>query len=151
MSSEFGALAWVLGVAVILGTAARWLKLPAILGFIVAGMVVGEVGRMEFLGKVGVTLLLFLVGLELPISDLKKLGRTVLLTGLGQVIVTAAMGFGLARFLGFLTMEAVYIGVALTFSSTIVIVKLLSEKGDLNSLHGRIAVGSLLVQDFVTK
>jgi len=149
MPSEFGVMALVLGVSVFFGIAAKILKLPAILGFIVAGMVLGGVGRMEFLGKLGVTLLLFLVGLELPIADLKKFGKTALLTGLGQVTVTTWVGFGLARFLGFSTMEAVYIGVALTFSSTIVIVKLLSEKGDLNSLHGRIAVGSLLVQDFV--
>ena len=68
---------------------------------------------------------------------------------MGQIIITSVIGYILARFLGFGSFEAIYLGIALTFSSTIVIVRLLSEKGELQSLHGKLAVGSLLVQDFV--
>lgn len=154
----FGELALILGLAAVLGLAARALRQPVILGYILAGVLVsafGLTGRpdvadlINLMGRLGVTFLLFLVGMELPLDDLKKLGKTALLTGMGQIIITSVIGYILARFLGFGSFEAIYLGIALTFSSTIVIVRLLSEKGELQSLHGKLAVGSLLVQDFV--
>ena len=154
----FGELALILGLAAVLGLSARALRQPVILGYILAGVLVsafGLAGRpdaadlINLMGRLGVTFLLFLVGMELPLDDLKKLGKTALLTGMGQIIITSVIGYSLARGLGFGSFEAVYLGIALTFSSTIVIVRLLSEKGELQSLHGKLAVGSLLVQDFV--
>ena len=146
-------LAVVVGAAAVGGVLARMLRLPALVGYLGAGMAlnmagVGSGGLWSELGKVGVTFLLFLVGLELPINDLRKYGKTALLTGSAQIGITSIIGFGLARWLGFGFTEAVYLGVALTFSSTIVVVNVLSAKKELDSLHGRIAVGSLLVQDF---
>lgn len=154
MEGVFGSLAVVLVLAAGGGILARLVKLPVVLGYILAGVIIGEWNSearivVAGLGQVGVTFLLFLVGLELPIWELKKMGRVAVVTGLGQVGVTSVLGFFLARFLGFGVGEAVILGVALTFSSTIIVVKILSEKGDLRSLHGKIAVGSLLVQDFV--
>lgn len=147
------AIAGVMGVAAVGGVAAKLLRQPVILGYIVAGMALAAVGRnleiVSAMGQVGVTLLLFLVGLELPLSDLKKTGRTSIITGLGQVVVTSVLGYFLARALGFGVVAAVYLGVALTFGSTVMAVKLLSEKRDLQSLYGKIATGYLLVQDFV--
>lgn len=147
------AIAGVMGVAAVGGVAAKLLRQPVILGYIVAGMALAAVGRnleiVSAMGQVGVTLLLFLVGLELPLSDLKKTGRTSIITGLGQVVVTSMLGYFLARALGFGVVPAVYLGVALTFGSTVMAVKLLSEKRDLQSLYGKIATGYLLVQDFV--
>ncbi|MEK7091355.1 MAG: cation:proton antiporter [Patescibacteria group bacterium] len=147
------ALAGVMGVAGIGGVAAKLLRQPVILGYIVAGMVLAAVGKnldvVSAMGQVGVTLLLFLIGLELPLADLKKTGRTSVITGLGQVIITSTAGYFLARVLGFGAAPAVYLGVALTFGSTVMAVKLLSEKRDLQSLYGKIATGYLLVQDFV--
>jgi predicted Kef-type K+ transport protein len=70
-----------------------------------------------------------------------------LATGLGQVIFTSLIGFGIALALNIPMLSAAYVAVALTFSSTIIIVKLLSDKKEIDSLHGRIAVGFLLVQD----
>ena len=146
----FGELAKVVGVAAGLGIVARIVGQPAILGYVAAGAILGEMGgTMELLGRLGVTLLLFLVGLELPVGELKKMGRTALVSGIGQIVFTAVVGYGLARWLGLANMESWFLAVALAFSSTIVIVKLLSEKKDLQSLYGRIAVGFLLVQDFV--
>src|SRR5690606_31513178 len=78
-----------------------------------------------------------------------SIGKVAIVTGLGQIIFTSLIGYFLAILLGFSTMPAVYIAVALTFSSTIIMVKLLSEKKDLGSLYGKIAIGFLLVQDFV--
>ena len=142
-----------MGVAGIGGVAAKLLRQPVILGYIVAGMVLAAVGKnldvVSAMGQVGVTLLLFLIGLELPLADLKKTGRTSVITGLGQVIITSTAGYFLARVLGFGAAPAVYLGVALTFGSTVMAVKLLSEKRDLQSLYGKIATGYLLVQDFV--
>ncbi|KKU29022.1 MAG: Transporter, CPA2 family [Candidatus Amesbacteria bacterium GW2011_GWA2_47_11b] len=147
------ALAGVMGLAGIAGVVAKLLRQPVILGYILAGMVLAGIGKnldiISAMGQVGVTLLLFLVGLEMPLADLKKTGRTSVITGLGQIVITSTMGYFLARLLGFGAVPAVYLGVALTFGSTVMVVKLLSEKRDLQSLYGKIATGYLLVQDFV--
>lgn len=150
-------LAVVVGAAAGLGIVARILGQPALLGYVAAGTILAGIGRwgvemggtIEQLGKLGVTLLLFLVGLELPVDELKKMGKVALVSGIGQIVFTTAVGYGLARWLGLAKMESWFLAVALAFSSTIVIVKLLTEKKDLQSLYGRIAVGFLLVQDFV--
>ena len=147
------ALAGVVGLAGIAGGAAKLLRQPVILGYILAGIVLAAVGKnldmVAAMGQVGVTLLLFLVGLELPLAELKKTGRTSVITGLAQIVITSTVGYFLARILGFGAVPAVYLGVALTFGSTVMVVKLLSEKRDLQSLYGKIATGYLLVQDFV--
>jgi Kef-type K+ transport system membrane component KefB/voltage-gated potassium channel Kch len=87
--------------------------------------------------------------LELRLSELKSVGKVALLTGAGQVTFTSFIGFIICLLLGFSTTTAIYVGIALTFSSTIIIVKLLGDKKDLKSLYGKIAVGMMLVQDFV--
>ena len=154
---EFWVMAAIMGLAAIGGIAARVLKQPVILGYIVAGMAIAIWGGdwphsaqlLEVLGQVGVTLLLFLVGMELPISELKKMGKVALLTGLSQVVISSGLGFFLGRLLGFPAQTAIYLGLGLSFGSTILLVKLLSERGDLQSLPGKIAIGYLLVQDFI--
>lgn len=154
----FAQLAFILGMAAMGGVFARLLRQPPMVGYILAGIGLSLSGRemfssiegmVELMGKLGVTLLLFLAGLELPLSEMKRLGKVALVTGIGQIIVTSILGFGLANILGFGIQTSLYIGVGLTFGSTIMVVKLLSEKGDLQSLPGKIAVGYLLVQDFV--
>lgn len=144
-------------LAALFGFAAYLLRQPPIIGFILAGLAVGyfisptfggtEV--IEGLAPIGVALLLFLVGLELNFKDLRNVGLPALLTGLGQIGFTFTIGYFIATALNFTPLAAIYISTALTFSSTIIVVKLLSEKQDLNSLYGRIVVGFLLIQDFV--
>ena len=80
------------------------------------------------MSRIGITLLLFLVGIEMNVTGLKNIGKAAVIVGLGQVAFTAVIGFLLAQFLGFSVIASVYIAVALTFSSTIIVVKLLSEK-----------------------
>lgn len=147
------ALAGVMGLAGVFGVIAKLLRQPVILGYILAGVVLAAVGKnldmVAAMGQIGVTLLLFLVGLELPLAELKKTGRTSVVTGFAQIVITSTLGYFLARILGFAPAPAVYLGVALTFGSTVMVVKLLSEKRDLQSLYGKIAIGYLLVQDFV--
>lgn len=148
-------------VAVILAAAIGILfhlfKQPSIVGFIVAGLIVGSLGYLatediqivQGLASIGVTLLLFIVGLEMNVRELKYIGRAAFFIGLGQVISTFALGFWVCHLLGFSTTVSFYTSIALTFSSTIVVVKLLSEKKDLRSLYGRIVLGALLTQDLI--
>lgn len=134
----------------------RQLRMPSIVAYLIAGVLLGPVTGVVHFGeadqlipKVGIVLLLFLVGLELSFDKLKDVGRVAVVAGLGQVGFTALGGFALCHLLGFNFMEALFLAVALTFSSTVVVVKLLQEQDELDSLYGRIAVGIFLVQDIV--
>lgn len=152
---EFSQIAVLLVVAGIFGIVARFFKQPLLIGYLLAGLflgitgAVGDTHAVSSLGQIGVTLLLFLLGLEMNLAELPSIGKVALMTGIGQIAFTSTIGFFLARLLGFPSLPAIYIAIALTFSSTIIMVKLLSEKKDLSSLYGKIAVGFLLVQDFV--
>jgi Kef-type K+ transport system membrane component KefB/Trk K+ transport system NAD-binding subunit len=131
------------------------LRQPLIVSFIGVGILVGPAGlalvtrheQIELLASIGIAMLLFVVGLKLDVHLIRTVGPVALATGLGQVVFTSLIGFGLIRALGYPPLPAGYIAVALTFSSTIIIVKLLSDKRELDALHGRIAVGFLIVQD----
>jgi len=154
---QFLILAAVLGIAGVAGLLAIRLRQPLITAFIAVGILVGPVGLnwvqpgddVALLAEVGIAILLFLVGLKLDLRLIRVSGPVALATGLGQVMFTSLGGFGLAVLLGFDTVTALYIAVALTFSSTIIIVKLLSDKQELETQHGRIAIGFLIVQDIV--
>jgi len=134
----------------------RFLKQPPILAYILTGIIIGPFGNLQLqsgeflrtLGALGVAFLLFMIGLELKFSDLKSVGRVSLITGISQIVFTSVIGYFISLVLGFSQIASLYIAIALTFSSTIIIVKLLSDKKDLQSLYGKIAVGFLLVQDF---
>jgi len=153
----FTEIAIVVVVAVFAGFIAHLLRQPVIIGFLSAGLIIGlfehielsNLGLLGDLSSIGIALLLFLVGLEMNLKELKHITGSALLAGLGQITFTFGSGYLIASVLGFTTITALYIGIALTFSSTIVIVKLLSEKKDLTSLYGRVSLGILLVQDFV--
>lgn len=144
-------------VACILGIFAKILKQPPVVGYIIAGLILVFLGVdttsqkpvLDGLAQLGVTFLLFLMGLEMNLKDLVRVGGVVLTVGFAQIIVTALAGFSIAYLLSFSSVESSYIALVLTFSSTIVIVKLLSEKRDLESLYGKLVLGILLVQDLV--
>jgi Kef-type K+ transport system membrane component KefB len=134
----------------------KLLKVPLIVSHILAGLLIGPVlglveldHSLELIAELGIALLLFLVGLELSFKKIRDVGKVALVAGLGQVLFTAVGGFVLCLLLGFSTMEAVFLATGLTFSSTVVVVKLLDQLGELNHLYGRIAVGIFLVQDLV--
>jgi Kef-type K+ transport system membrane component KefB len=155
--SVFQQVAAILLIAAVVGAAARLLRQPLIIGFIAVGILVGPLGlgivreaeEIELLAQIGISLLLFIVGLKLDLRLIRTLGPVALATGLGQVAFTSGIGFALAFALGFAVVDSLYIAIALTFSSTIIIVKLLSDKGEADQLHGRIAIGFLIVQDIV--
>jgi len=151
---EFAAL---LVLAAGVGFAGLLLRQPLIVSFIAVGIVAGpsvlDIARsdeqIDLLAELGIAVLLFLVGLKLDFNLIRTLGPVALVTGLGQVIFTTVFGFGIGLALGLDALTAFYVAVALTFSSTIIIVKLLSDKREIDSLHGRIALGFLIVQDVV--
>jgi Kef-type K+ transport system membrane component KefB len=133
------------------------LRQPLVVSFIAAGIIAGPAAldwvrsrdQIDLLAQIGIALLLFVVGLKLDVRLIRSVGSVALATGLGQVAFTSIIGFGLCLALGLGAMEATYVAVALTFSSTIIIVKLLTDKREIDSLHGRIAIAFLIVQDVV--
>jgi len=148
----------IIGVAALLSIMARIIKQPPIIAYLVAGLIVGPIGlniigaNSEFIqifARMGIALLLFIVGLSLDFRVLKEFGKVSSLAGLGEILVTAVAGFLLSLALEFRNIQAMYLAAAFAFSSTVVVVKLLSDKKEMDTLHGRIALGILIVEDFV--
>lgn len=157
MNSLFFELTTILILAGLVSFLVSLLKQPSIIAYILTGIIVGPLGfyrlqqgdTFSALAEIGITLLLFMVGLQLDIGQLKRIGRTALLVGLGQIVFTTVLGYFILRALGVSLLSAMYIAPALTFSSTIIVVKLLGEKRDMQSLYGKLVVGIFLTQDFV--
>ncbi|MFP4069220.1 MAG: cation:proton antiporter [Verrucomicrobiota bacterium] len=157
--SEFSLLlnlGFIVVTAAVFAFLGKLVRMPSIIGYILAGIVLGaglglvEIDHsLELISELGIALLLFLVGLELSFAKIRDVGRVAVAAGIGQVVFTALGGIVLCLLLGFDFIASLFIAVALTFSSTVVVVKLLDQKGDLNRLYGRIAVGIFLVQDLV--
>jgi Kef-type K+ transport system membrane component KefB len=153
----FAEVAALLLVAAVCGYIGRWLRQPLVVAFVAVGILVGPAGlhwvqsadQIDLLAKIGITLLLFVVGLRLDLHVIRSMGRVALAVGSGQVVFTSLAGYPIARALGLAPVPALYVAVALTFSSTVIIVKLLSDKREIDALHGRIALGILIVQDLV--
>ena len=153
----FYEIAALLVLAAGAGFVGLMLRQPLIVSFIAVGILAGPSvldiaqsdEQIDLLAELGIALLLFLVGLKLDFNLVRTLGPVALVTGLGQVVFTTVFGFLIALALGLDTRTAIYVAIALTFSSTIIIVKLLSDKREIDSLHGRIALGFLIVQDVV--
>jgi Kef-type K+ transport system membrane component KefB/Trk K+ transport system NAD-binding subunit len=148
-------LSIIIGITVIIAGIMKLLKQPLIIGYILAGIIVSpyflDILRspetITTFSQIGVALLLFIVGLSLSPKVIKEVGKVSLVTGVGQIIFTSLIGFFISRLLGFSVIVSLYIAIALTFSSTIIIMKLLSDKKDLERLYGKISIGFLLVQD----
>jgi Kef-type K+ transport system membrane component KefB len=155
MHEVFGEFALLLLMSAAAGAVSLWLRQPVLIAYIVIGIVAGPAvlgvvtahDQIDLLAQVGVAVLLFVVGLKLDLQHIRHIGPVALATGLGQLAFTIVIGFLIILAMGKGWVEALYVAVALTFSSTIIIVKLLSDKREIDSLHGRIAVGFLIVQD----
>ncbi len=150
-------LSIIICVAVLIAGIMRFLKQPLIISYIITGIIVGpyliniihSTETIAIFSHIGVALLLFIVGLSLSPKIIKEVGKVSLVTGIGQVIFTSLIGFFISKLLGFSTIVSVYVAIALTFSSTIIIMKLLSDKGDTETLYGKIAIGFLIIQDLI--
>jgi len=159
MNADFASIFYEIALLVLLASALGFvgllLRQPLVVTFIAVGLIAGPdalglVRSTEFietLSQISIAVLLFLVGLKLDVTLVRNLGRVAVATGLGQVTFTAFFGFLICLALGLDWLTALYISIALTFSSTIIIVKLLSDKQEIGALHGKIALGFLIVQD----
>ncbi|SFD82783.1 cation:proton antiporter [Roseivivax sediminis] len=157
LHSPFAEIATLLVMAAVFGLFGVLLRQPLIVSFIVVGLfagpsaldVVRSDAQIALLSELGIAVLLFLVGIKLDVKLIRSLGVVSVITGLGQVAFTAFFGYLIGLSLGLEHVTSIYVTVALTFSSTIIIVKLLSDKREIDALHGQIALGFLIVQDLV--
>src|SRR3989338_5486146 len=149
-----------LGIVVIVAAIAafllRVLKQPQILAYVVVGIlltpvlhIVTDTSIIQSMSIIGIAFLLFLVGLEMDLKSLQSVAFVSSLGGLAQIVILFIVGYLIALLLGFLSLEAAYIGLMVVFSSTMVVMKILSDKRELQTLHGRIVVGILLVEDII--
>lgn len=155
--SIFFEIALVLSLGTLVSLIMRIIKQPMIIGYILTGILASPAAlnlihdgeALESLSTIGISLLLFIVGLGLNPKTIKELGLVSGITGVAQVLFSTIIGYFVMVFLGRSWQEALVVGVALAFSSTILGLKLLSDKKEQSRLYGRIAVGVLLVQDIL--
>ncbi len=140
--------------AAVFALGARAVSLPTIVAYLVAGLLLGPLSgivevseAIHLVAETGIVLLLFLVGLELSFDKIRGVGGVALLAGGSQIVLTVIGGVVLCRVLGFGLVPSLVLGVALTFSSTVIVVKLLVDTSSTDQPYGQIAIGILLVQD----
>lgn len=156
VNGVFFQLAAVLGLSLAFGYVINRLKLPLVIAYLLAGVVLSFIALFdsrsvvfEIFPEIAIAFLLFLIGMELDLREIKSLGRPIIFASLGQIIASLFTGYGLASLLGFGHQESIYIGLGLSFSSTVLVIKLLLEKRDLASLNGKLSIGILLIEDLV--
>lgn len=150
-------LSIIIVLATVIALIMKSLRQPLIVGYIATGILVGPYAlnilhskeEIELFSKIGVSILLFIVGLSLNPEIVREVGKTSFITGTGQVLFTSVIGYFIMLELGYDSVTSIYVAVALTFSSTIIILKLLTDRGDTGKLYGKIAIGFLLVQDLI--
>ncbi len=147
----------IIFVSAVFAYFARFLRQPLIVAYVIAGVIVGPMGfgiitnteEIALLSELGIIFLLFSVGLEIDFRKFKHVGFAAFTGGAIQIVLTFLLGFLVAMFFGLTSILAVYIGLLLAFSSTMIVAKILADKDELNTLHGRIMLGILLLQDII--
>jgi Kef-type K+ transport system membrane component KefB len=150
-------IGFIIIFSAILAYLARFLRQPAIVAYVAAGILIGPVGlglitnfeEISLLSELGIVFLLFSVGLEIDFRKFKNVGLAALGGGALQIIVTFLMGFAIAFAFGLSGVIGVYLGLLLALSSTMIVTKIMVDKDELNTLHGRIMLGILLLQDIL--
>lgn len=157
MNNIFIQLAIILGLSSALGFITYKLKLPLLIAYLLGGLLIALVGffdvgtsaALSFLPEIGIAFLLFLVGMELDLREIRNFGKPIIIAGILQILITTVLGTFISQSFGFSLVESIYLGVGLSFSSTIVVTKLLFEKKDLRSLYGKLSIGILLLEDLL--
>jgi Kef-type K+ transport system membrane component KefB/voltage-gated potassium channel Kch len=157
MTEPFIQFGVIILIVVLVSLIMRLLKQPLIVGYILSGILVGPLfldliqeGKTFFtFSQMGIAFLLFIVGLHLSPKVLKQVGGISLVNGFGQIAFTVGLGYFIALALGFDKIVSLYLAIAITFSSTIIVMKLLSDKDDMDKLYGKISMGLALVQNLV--
>jgi len=150
-------LGTIIVVATIIAIVAHWLKQPLVVAYLATGVLLSvyvsgvmiDQEMVTALAKVGVVFLLFLVGMELDWRKLRATSGSAIGVGVIQVALTTLLGYVLARWLGLLMLPALYVGFGTAFASTILVVAALDRSRELNTLHGRLVLGILFVQDLI--
>jgi len=156
-AASFTELSLLIAIGVLISIFMRAIRQPLIIGYIITGVVVGPTvfdliksgETIEVFAQFGIALLLLIVGLGLNPRVIKEVGKIAGLIGVGKVIIATGVGYGVSKALGYDDTASVFIGISLSFSSTIIILKLLSDKKEQNRLYGKIAIGFLLVEDLI--
>ena len=156
-NSIFGQLSLVLGITALIAVIMRLLRQPLIMGYILTGIIVGPSvlnlvhakEAFESFSQLGITLLLFIIGLGMNAVVIKSLGRVSFLTAMVILFAVGSLGHIASLMLGFDNTTGILLGVAMFFSSTIIILKALSDKRELSRLYGQIAIGVILLDDVV--
>lgn len=146
----------LLAAAVLIVSASKPLRIPSVIGFLVTGMLIGPSGFnfiadkeiIEIFAELGVVMLLFFIGIEFSLSHIRSIKRQFFLGGGLQVLTTIALVFVLFNLGDFSNNERLFFGFLIALSSTAIVLKILSERGELDSAHGRFSIGVLLFQDF---
>ncbi|NQV08325.1 cation:proton antiporter [Candidatus Woesearchaeota archaeon] len=157
MANMFFDIGIIVIIASVVGFFARLLKQPVIPAYILTGLLIGPFGiglvtdieTIKTLSEIGIAFLLFVVGLELDFRKLRNIGMIASVGGTIKTAILFVLGLIIAGFLGFTQREGIYIGLIIAFSSTMVVIKILSDKRELDTLHGRIIIGILLMEDIL--
>lgn len=156
MENIFFDIGLVMFVAAVFALIARLIRQPLIPAYIIAGLVIGPILGLitntviiGTLSEIGIAFLLFVAGLEIDLDRLKNVGFVSTLGATIQVMTIFTIAFIISLIIGFTSVEAIYLGLIIAFSSTMVVVKLLADKRELDTLHGRIMLGILLMQDII--
>ncbi len=153
----FAELSLVFVIVALVAGLMRYLRQPLVLGYILTGILVGPLAlnlikskeAFEGFSEIGIALLLFIIGLGMNINVIRSLGKVSLLTAAAILVPIGGLGWAIGHAVGFDNTTALVVGLALFFSSTIIILKALSDKKQLNRLHGQIAIGVIIVDDIV--
>ena len=156
---DFATIMAVAGVAIAIF---QWAKQPPVLGYLIAGLLVGpytlpllnlpapvsHTESIHLMAEIGFIVLLFAIGLEFGWRRIRQMGPRVVIIGTIEIVFMIALGYEVATLLGWSTTEAIFLGAALSISSSAVIIKVLRDTGMLHEPHGRLIVGILVVEDF---
>ncbi len=157
MEQIFIQLGIILFTAFVVSYIVRAFKQPIVIGYIIAGMIISPYiisfgaskETLDLFSQFGIAFLLFMVGLHMNPKVIKEIGATSLIIGIVQMLLTFSLGFFISLVIGFNNITAAFIGIALAFSSTIITMKLLSDKKQIDSLYGKISIGVLIIQDVI--
>ena len=155
--SSFAQISLIITLAAVVALFMRLIKQPLIISYIITGIIVGpsvlhlvkSPSTIELFSNIGIALLLFIIGLGLNPKVFKEVGKVTAVVGVAQVALTTGAGYAVGRLVGFNTQESLFLGLAVAFSSTIIILKLLSDKKEQTRLYGKVVTGLLLLQDLL--
>lgn len=147
----------ILGLSILIILLFQKMKVPSLLGFLLAGIIAGPYAfnlissqhEVELLSEIGIIFLLFIIGIELSLRELISMKRTVLIGGSLQVGGTIIISAAIAYFIGLPLSAAIFVGFLFSLSSTAIVLKILQEKGEITAPHGRISLGILIFQDII--